>query len=165
MMDRSRIKEVLEVIAQDMVKDLFISEWHIKVKQDSIDDARALCYVDPYYRTATIIIDPNEIKDERDLIETYRHELFHVVLHPIDEYRRLISKCVKKDTRQVAKEAYTQVEERCVFMLEGIFDISMKIGLDKYIALLEAHDNKSDEPAKPVKERKNLGTIDSKEVK
>lgn len=139
-MDKSLIFEAMDVVLPQMKTDLYVNDWDIEIQVESIGGGTpAICRVHPYYRSARITIDPCETPDIDSLVRNLRHELLHVVIAPVDEYRRLIMKGIKRGARRIAREAYHQAQERCVTQIESILDISLQIGMDKYVRMLEDH--------------------------
>lgn len=84
-----------------MMRALAISQWRIDFRYDEIkaDDVPAkfsvkattdLCY---RYEKAVVTINPEQMEDEKDFLQSLRHELIHLLLapfHAYDDYARTI---------------------------------------------------------------------------
>lgn len=119
-----------------MVRELAIKEWKLQVNQNSIDEETpARCWLEPYYNKATIEIDPNAHETIGELVENYRHELIHVVLAPLDEFRRLASCGLRQEVEEVFNELYTQCVERIVVRIENMLDLGLELPSKRYVEL------------------------------
>jgi hypothetical protein len=130
-MDQSKVEQVIDRELDSLTKALGLSDWDLSLKYEPIDPgdflrkSRAIgeCVSNPIYDTATIKIDPAIVDSTPELMDVFRHELFHVVLSPFDVYHDYCLAKLESGTVEARQDAlvWAQAVERGVIHLERMF--------------------------------------------
>src|SRR5262249_16537257 len=92
LMDRSEVESIVELAMPTLRAQLGLEHWEIKFSYSPAPiDAdgflkRGECSRLVDYDSAYIDLNPESFEDERSLLKTLRHELFHIILSPFDLY-------------------------------------------------------------------------------
>jgi hypothetical protein len=129
-MDRSAVKEIVDREVESLRHRLGIEDWKIRVEYhaEGPDDdgglSRAECTRLVDYGIACISINHEALEAEAEVIETIRHELFHVVLAPFDLHRSAVERMDFDDAkaaRAVLSRVWDHSCERAVANLEKMY--------------------------------------------
>jgi hypothetical protein len=127
-LDRSAVKAIVDRESGPLMRRLGISHWKIKFDYDLCerhDDRRteAECTRLVDYNDATVSFDPAAIDDEDHCLDVLRHELFHVVLAPIDIFSNAIRPIVEGDDKVqgVLESVKNHAVEQAVIALQRMY--------------------------------------------
>lgn len=129
-MDRSAVKAIVDREIEGLKSLLGIEGWKIRVgyhAEDSDGDGhlrRGECTRMVDYGAAYITINPEAFEAESEVVETLRHELFHVVLAPFDLYWSAVERMDsddRGDVRAVLSRVWDHSCERAVANLDKMF--------------------------------------------
>jgi hypothetical protein len=127
-MDRSAVKKVVDDNIEGLLEKLGIAHWKVRISYDlrsGTEIARHSGYctrlVD--YNKAHVEIDCDECDDEAEVLKILRHELFHIVLAPIDILTNALDAAVTKDEalRGAMESIRTHAIEKAVINLERMW--------------------------------------------
>ncbi|MBD2119351.1 hypothetical protein [Trichocoleus sp. FACHB-262] len=155
MMDKSKVKEVVDTNILKMMRQLGVQAWKVAVLYEPTGNPNwvASCTRQLPYQSAVIRIDPHMAESEADVLNSLRHELIHVLLAPLDAYRDVVISNIEADSPMDAAEdrAWTMAIETCVLAVERIFDwgLDLKPGQSMPVVAEPATE------AKPVKEKRS----------
>ncbi len=145
-----------------MMRALGVSGWTIDVWYDEIEEradtpkrfaSQMELSVNWRYEKAVITINPEVLRDKKDLLQGLRHELIHVVLSPFNAYDTHIRKHVGEqpsETWSAINDAWHGYLESAVLNVERILDW----GLDQTPAKLSATARRRWGDEKPKKKKK-----------
>ena len=95
-MKESEVKHWLKKNKDFYVRLYGLQDWDIRVVlRDTDGDLLGSCNAQYEYRQATIALVSEALDSELDLIETFLHELEHVLLSPLDIFRKVADANVK----------------------------------------------------------------------
>lgn len=137
------MRAIVEREIDALIVQLGIRHWHLQFNYELRDDA-ALgdCSRKIDYDHAYIRLDPEGMRDEAQVLEVLRHELFHVVLSPFDLFERAV--------------ANAGLPEAIVAVLGRIWDHSCEkavINLERVYEGMTPKPAKAEAPAKAKKGR------------
>ena len=128
-MDQSAVERVVLAHLPRLSQQLGLSQWEISLgysAQPSDDDGSLLrgdCTRLIDYQSAHISLNPTAFADEAAVLTTLRHELFHVVLAPLDLYTSAVEGI---ELPELAEELLARVRdhaiERAVAGLERMWE-------------------------------------------
>ena len=121
-MDRSAVKAVVERELPELQRRFGLGHVTITVEYGPRENPQheADCGRNCNYNTAIIGFDPEKTKDETELVENLRHELFHVVLTPFDLLWHLMTVGLVGDDMIRAERLWTFSAEQTVIALERL---------------------------------------------
>ena len=100
---------------------LSIEEWDINMRYTSLEDGTlGCCSVTPAHKYATILIDISQNKDENELLETVRHEMFHIVHAHFEGYREAAIEHLSPGVAKALDAVYSIAAEDVVLKLEHL---------------------------------------------
>ena len=124
-MDRSVAEKIVTQHIPELAKRLGLSYWSISfdfapIAEDDGDPVYGSCRSLVDYQSATIALNPGEFATEAEILETLRHELFHLVLSPFNLFAEAVSKAFDSDDRAAAVlgRVLTHAKEQAVAGLE-----------------------------------------------
>ncbi len=126
-MKPERCRAIVEAHVDEMKRLLGVATWKIRV--DFVDHSDknlcGTCDRQLPYQFAVITIDPAVHSSQRDVLDTLRHELLHVVLAPFDSYRALAIANIKSDSPmdKVEDKAWELSVESAVLAIERVLDL------------------------------------------
>ena len=129
-MDRSAVKAIVDREIEPIMKRLGIPHWKIRIGYEprtAPDDNGVVwkgeCLKKVDYNSAGITLNPEAFDNEEEVLGTLRHELFHVVLAPIDVLTNALAPLLESDPiRQAMAESIRyHVIEKCVINLERMY--------------------------------------------
>ncbi len=123
-MDESAVRKYVAAHLGHMLEDAGISGWTVTVEYGHIGPhTQGNCSAMAEYNQAQIRLDPEMFGDETTLAAVLRHELFHIVLAPMDVYRGLVTGHLEMDTPEATSEdlAWTYFVEQSVLGLERMW--------------------------------------------
>jgi len=135
-MDRSVVERVVIDHLPHLSRQLGLGSWELSVSydpglgrgDDSDNTTRGECSRLVDYQSAHIVLNPDAFDSEADVLRTLRHELYHVVLAPIDLYSSAVEQLDSNGPiGDVLGRVLTHSLERCVAALERMYD-----GLTRY---------------------------------
>lgn len=96
-----------------------LEQWDIKVVVDDAEDASLMGACEPEfeYKQATIFIYSELIDSEQELIETFLHEVEHILLSPFDIYQRIVEAQLPKGRSSMTSEFFDVLNEQSRNML------------------------------------------------
>jgi hypothetical protein len=121
-LDRSECKAIVEREIPGLVRALGIQHWHIEVDYKPLDDAAAECTRHLDYERADIAIDPASVGDEAYLLKALRHELFHVVIAPMDLFGNCMECGLDGAEKERVERVWRHAMETTVKALERLWD-------------------------------------------
>lgn len=93
-MDESKVREIVEANIDAYLRAFGIPHWRITVEYWPAGEGVG-SFVSPAayemateYERAAITLDPHQLRDEEQVLECLRHELFHILAWPFCLYRR-----------------------------------------------------------------------------
>jgi hypothetical protein len=128
-MDHSEAEAIVRREVKPMLELLGVGHWQVTVHFAALDldprfGTRARVFTYPAYDKAVIEMDPPAFRDEADLIESLRHEVFHILLAPFDVLMETLGPALKHD--DVLAETLQSVRqhacEQAVINLERLYD-------------------------------------------
>jgi hypothetical protein len=97
MMDRSACKAIADKHLLRMMRLVGVSHWTIAVSFDATKEGtKATCEVFVKYERAEITIDAQKAETPLDVLESLRHELFHVLLANFEVYFQIVQRATKE---------------------------------------------------------------------
>jgi hypothetical protein len=115
-----------------MKRLLGVADWKIRIDfvDHSAENLCGTCDRQLPYQIAVITIDPAAHSSQRDVLDTLRHELIHVMLAPFDSYRALAIANIKPDSPmdKVEEKAWILSVESAVLAIERVFDLGIGRG-------------------------------------
>ncbi len=122
-MDRSVAQRIIARETGPLMALLGIGHWRIVTTMDLADDhTLGQCETLIDYNRATIAFNPALFSDEKSLLKTIRHELFHVVLSPFDLFMETINQIeALEPLRPALTRLWTHAQEMGVVNLERMF--------------------------------------------
>jgi hypothetical protein len=139
--DASEVKRIVEANMRPMSEALGVHHWFFNIDYHSTgnENWKASCSRNIDYHHAHIIIDPAHCHSEKDVLESLRHEMLHVILAPFDLYRDLVTQHIQEDSVEARQErrAFNYAVEQMVLRLEKMFDF-MEPGEFKLLCKLKA---------------------------
>jgi len=134
-MDKSLVQKIIRRELNRYRKLLSLQDWTITIKYNWIgdeDDATCGdCEANPNYKTAAITINPDMAANEKELIHTLRHEMFHILHASFETYRNTVEKLITDKEFKAVEEVFDRCREDLVMCLESMFDKGLKIPLEK----------------------------------
>jgi hypothetical protein len=125
-MTATQVRAIVEAHIDEMKRLLGVADWKIRVDfvDHSAENLCGTCARQLPYQFAVITIDPVAHLSQRDVLDTLRHELIHVVLAPFDSYRAMAIANIKPDSPmdKVEDKAWKLSVESSVLAIERIFD-------------------------------------------
>lgn len=125
MMDKSAVEAIVDKWLPIYQKMFGLDHYKIKVYyqhcgSDTEGWSNAATYdANPAYNLANLWLDPHQQDDEEDVLDSLRHELFHVVLDPYWAYRRIVNAGGEDQARE--KEVWRFFSEQAVVRLQNLF--------------------------------------------
>jgi hypothetical protein len=123
-MDRSAVKAIVDAAVGPMAALLGLSHWKIILDYGSTgdEDCAANCLRRIDYGTAFITINPEAMKDERQVLGTLRHELLHIHAAPFDLFYEAALASTDEKADPALKRISRHAHEQFVLGLERMFD-------------------------------------------
>lgn len=126
MMDRSKVKAIVEREIGPLMGRLGIPHWKVTVSyglRGESDDAtiNAQCTRLVDYNRALIEFDPDALDDEAEVLRVLRHELFHILLSPFDVYTGAVRRLDLGSAEAVLDQVQTHATEQAVINLERMY--------------------------------------------
>lgn len=123
MKENDAIKTITNSVVARWKYLLGIEEWKIKFRYTKLEDGgMGECRADPVYRKATIVFDLAEHKDKKDLLDTLRHEMLHIVHAEFEHFRDQAREYFSPAVATTLDDVYMIGAEACVRKLEGLLD-------------------------------------------
>jgi hypothetical protein len=132
-LDRSAVKAIVEAHIDEYLRKLGIAHWKIKVSY-RLNEEKGPCRVAGQctrvidYNEAHVELDPDEWdeddpKAEEKILDTLRHELFHIVLSPFDLFWNCADQLTAEDSQQEAMlhRVWDHACEKAVINLERMY--------------------------------------------
>lgn len=152
-MDTSEARRLTDEHLPWLIWALQLQKWNVTVVLEHIGESRmedrnfqADCEAEPSRCLATIRLDPAQIKDECDLLETLRHELFHIFHAEHDIIRRVVGQHMSKEGANSIEELLSVSAESIVRRLETFLDQGLRLSTKAMLARVQ----KSDKDRKAV---------------
>jgi len=123
---RARVDDILS----DMIHAMRLDHWRVDVELGAVDDSGHLLgegVSDPRSRHVIITIDSDLHDNVKEIGNTLRHELLHVLHASFQTYRRACSHGLKRREDDIVEEVYQLASEETVMGIEAMLDA---IGLD-----------------------------------
>jgi hypothetical protein len=146
-MKRSEAKRIVGENIEWLRWSMNLQDWKIKVFYrelgDGDDKARTVtlgqCSANVYYRWADIFINHKAHDSEEQLLDTLRHELFHVLHSEFDVYIDQVSELVSDETKPTLRISHKLAIERLVGNLERMIDFGLGLSPAKMVAAAKEH--------------------------
>lgn len=130
-MDKGECKEIVDRNITRLLISMGINHWDIHIgynlrESNGSKRAGGRCEATPDYNLALIQIDPDVHDDEKEVIKTLKHELFHVLLSPFDVYSEAVNLATADDPKsyQILERMFTHAKEKAVINLERFWRCS-----------------------------------------
>jgi hypothetical protein len=127
-MDRSAVQAIVDRELGPLLARLGIDHWKVRCSyapapdQDDGCTLRGECTRLLDYHDAFIRFNPEAFEDEDGVLVTLRHELYHIVLAPIDLYTSAVERAVPADsTSAVLERVREHALESAVTALERMY--------------------------------------------
>lgn len=138
-MDTSTVRAIVGREIEPLLRRLGVPHWHVRVvyRPEGPDDRQILrrgeCdrFVD--YNHATISMNPEAFETEEDVLDTLRHEVFHIVLASFDVFLHAVMAAVECEAqRRTLRSVWTHAAEQGVVALGRMyFGMSKDPGTNK----------------------------------
>lgn len=100
---------------------LSLEEWDIQIKYTKMDDGDlGECDVIAAHKVATVVVDIAKHKDANHLLDTVRHELFHIVHAQFEHHRSAVTKFLTPNMVDTVDDLYMIGAEDLVLKLEHL---------------------------------------------
>lgn len=122
-MDTSLAQAVVETNIQQMIVDLGVQDWNLRIAYERLDEkdaAQVSMLTD--YKKATIVIDPDKHDDPEEVLRSLRHELLHLHLGPYDLVEETMMQVLTEANRRVFSRLLTAACEQTIRNLEGMLE-------------------------------------------
>lgn len=124
-MDKSAVEAIVQAHLPGYIEAMGLQGLRIEVSYGRIEDAGATVLTEINYEKATIQIDPAHADhaDEAGVLNSLRHELFHIIVAPFDAWEWQIDADYKRDTpeHRRARDIFIHACERTVLNLERLW--------------------------------------------
>jgi len=134
-MDKTTAQKIVKAQSPRYIKLFHLNDWKVTFKYNWIGEEGDLtfgtCTTDPSYKHATIVINPELLEDEIELVKTLRHELIHVLHSSFDIYRDTVQKLVSSKEFDALDTVFHYACEDAVMFIENILDKELKLPLMK----------------------------------
>lgn len=129
-MDESQVKAIVDVNLEQVLWSLQLQDWNLKFEYRCLghgsDITQAECTPSPRYRKAVIVIDPAAAENEKDVMDSLRHELLHCLIADIETYRKAVGQLLERDVFNALDELFSDAVEATVRRIEQMLDHGMK---------------------------------------
>lgn len=133
-MDRSEAERIVKANLGPLAEAMCVGHWKITVEfgRCSNPNWSAECTRVAEYEKAWITIDPECLNTEAAVLESLRHELFHIVLAPFDLYRDAMTRAIEPDSAAERQEVclWRSQVEKAVLNMERLWKYSQVYWLD-----------------------------------
>lgn len=127
-MDEEVVREVVTRVSPAFLQQFGLNHWRIQVSYNTKpdDDGDSIvygsCSASYDYNEAVINLNPKAFDSEKDVIETLRHELFHIIMSPYELFIQCVDSLdVGATSRKLLSRALTHSREKCVINLERMY--------------------------------------------
>lgn len=121
-MDRAAVETVVDREIDDLIRRLGVAHWRIEVRYDLRDDeTQGECTRLVNYDRAVIRLNPELLDDEADVLRVLRHELFHIILSPIDLFTIAADTVIPESAAEVVSAVKHHAIERTVINIERLY--------------------------------------------
>lgn len=111
-MKESEVRRWLKKNQDFYVRLYGLQDWDIRVTvKDTDGTLMGTCNAQYEYRQAEIMLASDALDSELDLIETFLHELEHVLLSPFDLYERAVEAGVTPSVKKVLETTFADLNE------------------------------------------------------
>ena len=122
-MDTSLAQAVVEANIEQMIVDLNVQEWNLRITYERLDgDTIASVHMLADYKKATITIDPAKHEEGSEVLRSLRHELLHLHLAPYELAEETIYQLLSEKERRVLSRMMTAACEQAIRNLEGMLE-------------------------------------------
>lgn len=116
-MDKSDVIYATENNVERIKQMLGLQSWDISFKYGSLDSgAKGECHPRVEYSQAIIVIDPEEMSDETEVLHVLTHELCHCLTATLQTYKFAVAHLLldEKKAFDAVNEIYERAEEEIV---------------------------------------------------
>lgn len=118
------VRVIVEKNLDPMLEALGMGFWRVQVDFHKCENDNwiASCTRNGDYVQAYIVIDPDRHFSEKEVLESLRHEVLHLVLEPFDLYRELVTQRLKDggEKARIEARAFTRALEQSIVNLEKL---------------------------------------------
>ncbi len=130
MMSKAEVRAIVDENIRDLRNALQLNEWTVDIDYDANIDGRATCAADPMRFTARIVLNPGQLKNEKDVLDTLLHELLHIYHCEFDLYREAVRASVGDRVFKAMAPAFEtgceRVVQRLCFLFRHTFNTTPK---------------------------------------
>lgn len=141
-MKRKKLKKIVNKHIDFMLWDMQLNDWDIAVEYGNASvglreregGGYAACVsMQPEYEKALITLDPDYHHSEKDVLESLRHELIHLLHSDFALYRDTVGEFIERDSAawSACDLAYQTACEKTALRIERMLDHGYKIPLGK----------------------------------
>lgn len=121
-MDASEVIRIADKHLPKMLWQLQLNMWTVRVDTASLQGMKASIRFEHEYENAVITIDPEQTQDERDVLDSLRHELFHIIHADFQLFRAVALQGVMQQDADAMDQVYDYACEKTVLRLERMFE-------------------------------------------
>ena len=108
-MDQSKVKAIVVREFRYLRARLALQAWVVSIEYGTIegnpvDGIKGMCWANPKYETARILLDPYQLEDEEDVKFTIRHEMLHLFHADIHLLRQVVMASIPNEDGKAAVE-------------------------------------------------------------
>lgn len=131
-MDQSQVRKIVNDNVERMLQALQLRHWKIEMVYGPLPDTcYAMCKPNPQNRLAEITMDPTSFDNEIEVLETFRHELLHILNADFETYRKTVCQLVEDKEFHALDEMFTYATESLIWRLERMFDYGLEIDVKR----------------------------------
>jgi hypothetical protein len=122
-MDRSQLQTIVEEAFPAYVRLFGLERWKITLEYGRRSDANTKgdCLIADAYNRATIGLDPEEHETAADVLQTLRHEMFHLLHAGFSLFFNMATAGQTDDRLAISNRAYEYSAEQTVVAIETLY--------------------------------------------
>ena len=124
-MDISAVRKIVEDCCRPMKHALYLNNWHFNIQYEILDGNTAgNVLIQPKYMRATIAIDASKHDDKKEVLDTLRHEMCHIVCGEMELVKELARQPITTEESANALDVvFSHAIEKTVTAMENMLDV------------------------------------------